>query len=206
MIRKSLWGVFAVLAILVGLYPVIYFLIDRKFGLLASKSNDLLVSFPWNVAFYTHIILAGIALFIGWVQFSSQLRGRNIFLHRAMGKIYVIAVLVSSVASVYIGFFATGGILNSTGFISLGIIWFSTTLLAYVSIRKGQIAKHQRLMIFSYAACFAGVTLRIELPLLQIFTDASTAYAIVAWLCWIPNLIVAYLIAKRSVRSQTAIL
>jgi hypothetical protein len=56
------------------------------------------------------------------------------------------------------------------------------------------------MMIYSYAACFAAVTLRIWLPLLISITgDFFIAYPIVAWLCWVPNLIVANLIVKSMV-------
>jgi uncharacterized membrane protein len=198
MTRKVSWILLVVLAILTGLYPGIYFIIDRKFGLLSSKSPELLKNDLWNIAFYTHILLGGLALLIGWTQFSSKIRDTSITLHRRIGKLYVIAVLLSSIAGICIGFFATGGIATSLGFICLGIIWFSTTLTAYMNIRNGNIEKHQKMMVYSYAACFAAVTLRIWLPVLTaIFGSFITAYTIVAWLCWIPNLFVANLITKR---------
>lgn len=198
--------VIAVLAILVGLYPAIYFIIDREFGLLSSKSDQLLTDALWNFAFYTHIILGGVALLIGWLQFSTKLRIQNLALHRTVGKIYILCVLPSALAGIGIGFFATGGIIPATGFIGLGIVWFTTTLLAYLKIRQGQIEQHRRLMIYSYAACFAAVTLRIWLPLLiMIYGDFNKAYATVAWLCWVPNMIVAMLIIKRLAPYQASI-
>jgi uncharacterized membrane protein len=187
-----------VLAIITGLYPSIYFFIDRKFGLLSSKSIELFSNTFWNIGFYTHILSGGLALLIGWTQFSSKIRDNNLTLHRRIGKLYVIAVILSSIAGIGIGFFATGGILSSSGFICLGLIWFSTTIMAYVNIKNRQIEEHQKMMIYSYAACFAAVTLRIWLPLLiMIFGNFITAYTIVAWLCWVPNLFVANLITRR---------
>ena len=198
MARKASWILLVVFALIIGLYPAIYFLIDRKFGLLASKSGELLSSIFWNIGFYTHIILAGIALLIGWTQFRPKARMKNLQLHRQIGKAYIIAVIFSSIAGIYIAFFATGGIVSSLGFICLGIIWFCTTIAAYSYIRNGQIEKHQAMMIYSYAACFAAVTLRIWLPILAaIFGDFNIAYKIVAWLCWVPNLIVAKFIVKK---------
>jgi len=198
MTRKALWILMVVLAIIIGLYPSIYFLIDREFGLLNSKSSEILNNTFWNIGFYTHILLGGLALLIGWTQFSSKIRNNNLTLHKLIGKLYVIAVILSSIAGICIGFFATGGVLSSLGFISLGIIWFSTTIIAFVNIKNKQIQKHQKMMIYSYAACFAGVTLRIWLPLLNIiFVDFITAYTIVAWLCWVPNLFVANLITRQ---------
>ncbi|QXU40807.1 DUF2306 domain-containing protein [Pedobacter sp. D749] len=199
MVKKGLWILFATFALLIGLYPMIYFLIDRKFGLLNSKTVELLSNTFWNIGFYTHIIFGGIALLIGWTQFSSKMRNRRMALHRKLGKVYVVAVLLSALAGIYIGFFATGGWISSAGFICLGIIWFYTTLKAYLHIKEGEVEKHQKMMIYSYAACFAAVTLRIWLPILTIiYGDFSKAYLVVAWLCWIPNLIVGYLIIRKT--------
>lgn len=198
MVKKGLWILFATFALLIGFYPTIYFLIDRKFGLLNSKSAELLSNTFWNIGFYTHII-GGVALLIGWTQFSPKMRNSRIALHRKLGKAYVVSVLLSALGGIYIGFFATGGWVSSAGFICLGVVWFYTTLKAYLFIKNAEIVKHQKMMVFSYAACFAAVTLRIWLPILTImFGDFFKAYLVVAWLCWIPNLIVAYLITSKA--------
>jgi hypothetical protein len=56
--------------------------------------------------------------------------------------------------------------------------------------------------VYSYAACFAGVTLRIWLPLLIVAFGFSKAYPAVAWLCWIPNLIFADWIVNKIERTK----
>ena len=124
-------------------------------------------------------------------------------MHRRIGKVYVIASLLSATAGIYIALFATGGTIASMGFICLGIIWFYTTLRAYIEIRKGWIDSHQKMMIYSYAACFSAVTLRIYLPLLVIlFHDFIKAYLVVAWLSWIPNIIVAHFLVRQVERQK----
>lgn len=200
MAKKIFKILIAITAILVGLYPFIYFFIDRKFGLLQSKSEALLNNFLWNTGFYVHIILGGIALLIGWTQFGAKRRNRNLKLHRQIGKVYVVAALLSALSGIYIGFFSTGGIVAAMGFICLGIVWFFTTLKAYTEIKNSNIIKHQEMMIYSYAACFSAVTLRIYLPLLVLyFNNFNQAYVIVAWLCWVPNVVVAYFLVKKSI-------
>ncbi len=196
-IKKISFFLFAFLAIAIGLYPLSYLVFGNN---LNSKSQELLASVFWNVSFYTHISLGGIALLVGWSQFSKKFRKKNIRLHRIIGKIYVVSVLVSALFGIYIGFFATGGIIPAVGFITLGIIWFYTTLKAFLEIKEGRVWEHEKMMIYSYAACFAAVTLRLEMPLLvMIFKDFIIAYQVVAWLCWIPNLMVAYfMILKKS--------
>lgn len=193
-LKKVLYIFIAILATIVGVYPLIYFLIDRRFGLLASKTAELLADPLWNICFYLHIILGGLALLIGWIQFSLSLRIRRPHLHKIIGKSYVVAVLVSAVAGIIIGTNASGGLFTALGFIMLGVVWFVTTLQAFVSIRKANVGKHQAMMIYSYSCTFAAVTLRIWLPILTSFT--SEAYLIVSWLCWVPNLVIAYLIVS----------
>jgi len=196
--NKVAWVVFVLLAIGIGLYPLIYLFATEDFGLLMNKSEDLLSSTVWNLAFYGHISFGGLALLIGWSQFIKKLRAKRFNLHRNLGKVYVIAALISGLCGVYLGFFATGGIVSSLGFISLGVIWLFTTLRAYIAVKNKDLSLHQGMMIYSYAACFAAVTLRIWLPFLTIvFGEFLIAYKIVAWLCWVPNMIFAQIWVKK---------
>lgn len=184
---------------MVGLYPFIYFVTDRHFGLLGQKNQDLLNDLMWNIGFYGHIVLGGIALFIGWTQFIRSLRLAKPAVHRAIGKAYVFSVLISGVCGIYIGFFATGGIFSQLGFISLGVIWLVSTTMAYKTIKAGKIQAHQNYMILSYACCFSAVTLRLWLPILIGFTgDFVPAYRIVAWLSWVPNVLIAFYLINRN--------
>jgi uncharacterized membrane protein len=201
--KKASWITIGILSTIIGLYPIIYFLFDRQFGLLSSKSVELLNDNLWNIAFYGHITLGGLALLIGWLQFSFNLRINKTELHRTIGKIYVISVFISGICGLFIALYATGGIISILGFFSLGLIWLTTTVLGFKAIKKGNIELHEKFMIFSYAACFAAVTLRLWLPLLTIaMGEFNSAYRIVAWLCWVPNIIVSYLIVRNK-RTRT---
>ena len=196
-LHKLSFGAIALFSLLIGLYPSTYFLVDRKFGLLSSKSEALLADLFWNIGFYGHIMFGGLALLVGWAQFIKKIRNKRPVLHRNIGKVYVFSVLISSICGIYIAHYATGGLTASLGFILLGLVWFYTTLNAYLFARKGDIVRHEKLMIFSFAACFAAVTLRIWLPMLSsIMGGFVPAYRVVAWLCWVPNLLVAYIIVR----------
>ncbi len=197
--RNSIaWIVFATLAIFIGLYPAMYLIMPQDAGLLASKSTEILNNLVWKIGFYGHISFGGLALLTGWSQFSKKIRTKKLQLHRNLGKVYVFSVFVSGICAVYIGFFATGGFITALGFILLGLIWLFTTGKAYSAIKRKDLTLHQGMMIYSYAACFAAVTLRIWLPLLTMaFGEFLIAYKIVAWLCWVPNLIFAYLWVRR---------
>lgn len=192
------WALFAILAIGVGLYPILYLIVQARMGFLQSKPDELLQSNLWYGAFYQHIFFGGIALLIGWSQFSTRIRTYYLNTHRMLGKVYVIVCLLSGSAALYLAYHATGGIISSLGFGMLGTFWLITTMKAYLFIRNRQINEHQAWMIRSYALTWAAVMLRIYLPLSQIAQlDFMEAYRVIAWLCWVPNILVAEWIIMR---------
>jgi uncharacterized membrane protein len=190
----------AIFAIFIGLYPLRFIGLDHNDGLLGNKSSELLNSSLYLTAFYTHIFLGGLALLSGFTQFFKKLRTKRLGLHRTLGKVYIISVMLSGIAGLGIAFFADGGLIASTGFAILALLWLFTTSKAYTSIRNKKIDKHQQWMIRSYALCFAAVTLRIYLPLFLgvLKMEFIPAYKIIAWLCWAPNILVAELFIIRN--------
>jgi len=192
-----------IFAIFIGLYPLRFIGLPHESSLLASKPAALLDNSLYLTAFYTHIFLGGLALLAGFSQFFKKLRRKRVRLHRTLGKIYILSVLLSGTAGLGIAFFATGGIISALGFGGLAVFWLYTTTNAYTSIKKREMHAHQRWMIRSYALCFAAVSLRIYLPT---FTFAFgmefiPAYRIIAWLCWVPNLLIAEFFIVRKLAS-----
>ncbi len=192
-IRKIIWFLFVFLAIGIGLYPLLYSFLDMSQGLLGSKSPELQANVIWNTAFRLHIFLGGLTLLVGWSQFSKKLRTARLSLHRTLGKIYLISAFISGVSGLYIAFFATGGLVAQWGFGFLAVSWLSTTFMAYSKIKALDIVSHQQWMTRSYALAFAAVMLRVYLPFMQagLGMEFIDAYRIVAWICWVPNLLVA---------------
>jgi uncharacterized membrane protein len=193
--NKFLWGIFIFFALAVGCYPLIYGFVDmHNKGLLQSKSAELLHNPLWKSFFFFHISFGGLALLTGWYQFIQKRRQRYLNLHRWLGRFYVIAVLISGTAGLYIAFYATGGLISILGFGLLALCWLFSDVMGYVAIRKLDVLSHKKWMIRNYALTFAAVTLRVWLPLMMLpffhiaFLDA---YHVVAWLCWVPNLIAA---------------
>lgn len=189
----------AIACLIVGLYPITYLVFDGKFGLLYTKGDALLASGLWRLGFYVHILSGGVALLSGWPQFVKSIRSRYPRVHRTLGKIYIVMVVISGVAAICIAPFSSAGWVAGAGFGSLGIVWLYFTIQAYRSIRSRDFLKHENEMICSYSACLASVTLRIWLPLLIFALQLrfEVAYAIVAWLCWVPNLSVAFWITSK---------
>ena len=134
----------------------------------------------------------------GWSQFIKSIRTKRIHIHRLLGKVYVLSVLISGIAGMYIAWHAEGGSIARWGFIFMDVAWLSTTIIAFKSIKAKDVVNHENWMIRSYAVCWAAVTLRLWIPLFMSFTSLEfiEAYRIIAWLSWVPNLMVAELIIK----------
>ncbi len=154
-----------------------------------------------------HIIPGGVALMLGAFQFHPGVRKRWLRLHRYSGRIYVIAVLLGAIGGLLLGWYAQRSAATRLGFSSLAVLWFYSISMAYIAVRCGNIKLHQRWMIRSYALTFAGVTLRLQLGIFQGIFDLSfdEAYDIVAWFCWILNLVVAgWLFIQSPIREKRA--
>ena len=190
----------ASVCLIIGTYPLAYLLADGKFGLLQNKSSAVVSNTWWQLGFYVHIVSGGAALTAGWAQFIRHWRTKYPQMHRLAGVCYILAASLSSLAAISIAPWTSTGWIAGLAFEILGLIWLIVTLQAWVSIRRRNLQQHSSLMIYSYSACCAAVTLRLWLPLLLLGLrlDFSIAYPIVAWLCWVPNLMVAHLIIRRS--------
>jgi uncharacterized membrane protein len=179
------------LATAVAVVSLRYFILRPEVATDPQLGNNFARHLP---VFLAHVSGGVLALFLGPWQVWTSLRNRFLSLHRWIGRLYLGAVLVGSLAGLYLASIAFGGLPTHLGFSLLALLWLVTAVMAYVRVRQGDLEAHREWMIRNYALTFAAVTLRLWLPLLMISGFAFiTAYITVAWLCWIPNLIAAEL-------------
>jgi uncharacterized membrane protein len=171
------------------------------------------VYFPEKRAVYTthtfglmsHIVGAMLATILGPFQFLPGIRkGRFLKVHRWLGRIYLLGVLVGGLGGLYMAFLAYGGLPAKLGFATLAIIWLFSAFKAYQDIRNKEIQQHKAWMIRNYALTFAAVTLRLWQGVFgAVGLEFLTGYIIVAWLSWIPNLLVAEWMVRRNLLKET---
>lgn len=172
---------------------------------------------PWPVlvAFFTHVIGGGIALVLGPLQFWRGLRTRHPLAHRWVGRTYLVAVAAAALAGIALAPVNQAGLVGLFGFGALGVLWLVTGWRGYRAIRARDVASHRAWMMRNFALTYSAVMLRIWLPLL-IFAQVpfagpagfdadaafANAYAVVPFLAWLPNLVVAeWLIRRRGLPS-----
>jgi uncharacterized membrane protein len=142
---------------------------------------------------YTHAFASILALVLGPFQFSATLRSKYTNMHRWCGRIYLsVGVLVGGLSGLYMSQYAYGGGVARSGFAALALAWLYTGVRAYLAVRRGAIDEHKKWMVRNFSLTFAAVTLRIYLPASMLAgIEFSVAYPVIAWICWLPNVLFA---------------
>jgi hypothetical protein len=174
-------------------------------GFLRIKQEYISID-QWRVAFFIHVYASIWVLFAGFTQFSKRLLKTRPTLHRTMGYIYVVDVLlITGPAGLLMGFYANGGIPSRIAFVTLAVLWIFFTAMALLKARQKDFKSHRRYMIRSYALTLSAITLRawkygitntMELPPMDV-------YRAVAWLGFVPNLIIAEWLIWRTKNYKT---
>ena len=143
-------------------------------------------------AFYCHIFGSSVILLIGFFQFIKRWhRYKN--LHRVLGKVYVLGILLFAAPGAYfMTFFINRGAGVFASFIIQNTLWITFTIMAWAYIRKGDVNSHIFMMRRSYALAFAAVTLRFYIWLFSVLGNGvafENNYLIIAFLSWVPNLL-----------------
>lgn len=160
------------------------------------------------IVIHTHAFAAGLALLLGPWQFSSRLRARRPQVHRFLGRVYLVAgVVVGGVSGLLLSRIAQGGWVAQLGFASLAVVWLYTGYRGYRAIRRGERAEHRRWMLRNHALTLAAVSLRIYIPLfLANGVSFQDAYPVIAWICWVPHLVIAQWWLSRGKPSDAEVL
>jgi hypothetical protein len=193
-------GLFFSLLMLQITWPYFSFRYDVDF--LLTKQNVLHVTI-WRYAFYTHISSSLFVLLFGIFQFPGKILLDRPKLHRSLGKAYVLLVLlVSAPSGLIMAFYANGGLPAKASFAIISILWWYFTFMAYRCVLKRNFDRHQAFMYRSYALTLSAITLRTYVLVLPYFfhIKGKDLYVLVAWLSWIPNLIIAEWLIRRSTR------
>jgi uncharacterized membrane protein len=190
-------AVFLMLRMILG-----YSSFDTKFSFLQLKQDYLHIK-PWLISFYIHVFSSVLALMAGLTQFSSYILKHHRPLHKVMGRIYVIVILVVNFPTAMVmAYYANGHLPTKIAFMLLDLLWFAFTLQAFLAIRRGKVQRHKEFMIRSFALTFSAITLRTWKIVLTNSTDldAETIYMIDAWMGFVPNLLFAEWLIRRRKR------
>lgn len=151
---------------------------------------------PWLVL---HVVGAATALLVSPLQLLPVVRRRAPQLHRWLGRLYVASCTLGGIAGAVLAWGSAAGPVGTAGFGILALLWLYTTTAGFLTALRGRLDAHRAWMTRSFALTYAAVTLRVYLAILPALPVAFLdGYRAIAFLCWVPNLIVAELILRRS--------
>ena len=145
-----------------------------------------------------HVAAGLLALVIGPMQFWPAMRRDYPQAHRIAGRVYVIAVVVGSIAAFGLAAKIEGSPTYSLGLAAMGIVWLTLTFMAFVAIRRKNLIQHKEWMIRSYVATFAFIFFRLAddvMHSMHILTEGERS-KLLAWASWAIPLMVTELILQ----------
>lgn len=143
------------------------------------------------MAIALHMLAGGVAPAVAAIQLLPIKVQRADRSNKVLGWIYGVSVLTSGLAAFALFGSSIGGLNADLGFSLLNAVWLFATVQAVFFASNQDWAAHQRWMIRSFSLCFAAVTLRVYLDVfLALGVPFEQFYTALAWLCWVPNLVV----------------
>ena len=193
MMMKWSLGFAAFLGLLVSLvsYRFVFLGLESAFEIMIEHARDR------RVLLLMHVSAAPVALAVGAFQFMPRIRRNHRALHRWLGRLYAVAILVGGIGAMGISLNAIGGLWAQVGFSALGIAWMGSTAIAIWMAMNKRFAEHRVWMLRSFALTFSAVTLRLQLVGFEISGlpyEQSSVW--LAFTCWVPNLLVAEILIR----------
>lgn len=154
----------------------------------------------WRISFYAHVFSSVTLVVTGLLQFSRIILKRYTRIHRTSGFIYLITVLfLSGPSALIMSFYANGGAPAQLSFVILSTVWLFSTWIAWYYLRKKDYEQHGNWMLRSYALTLSAITLRFYAYLFDVLhvpMHPVDTYILLAWISWIPNLLVAQILIR----------
>ena len=159
---------------------------------------------PRRFGLIPHILGGVVAITAGLVQVWLGMTGRTRRMHIVLGRVYLGAVTVASLAGFYLAITTDGGLVFGSGLFFLSTAWALTTSMAFVAVRRHAIEQHREWMLRSYVVTFAFVSFRLlEHWLVSRGVPRPDAAGIMAWACWaVPLLALEPMLQYRKIRRR----
>ena len=156
-----------------------------------------------ELALGIHVIGGILALLIGPFQFVGRLRRRFVTTHRILGGTYVAAATALGVSGLILAPIAYTGLGRRSRLHLAGHRHALYDLDGRADDHGGPVRRASAMDDSQLLADHRRVMLRVWMPLYDLLAGLGvvgfsyeTAYAAVAWLCWVPNLLIAIWVTR----------
>ena len=201
--RRGLSPVTAVILALIAsllMIPVALVAIALGLGLLQLPYELVIVLQRRPVAFPLHMVASGLALIL--IPIAAWARRRR-DLHRAVGRAAAICVAAGGASALLVALASNATAMARAGFFVQGVVWLALLAAAFTAIRRGNVARHARLMIAMAAVASGAVWLRLVLyGVVSAGLPFDPVYAVAAWACWMVPLALATVASRGLVQTK----
>ena len=174
----------------------------RSVGRRASSGPTLFNKQLW---YFAHLVVALPVLIGAPLQFSTALRASRPWLHRTIGRVYVVGSALAALTAIYLGGIVGEYEGSRLPIVLLASLWLCFTLSAWRCAVRGEFVAHRLFMIRSYGLALVVVWLRLMYDLQdwlffyvkdEALRDATREWAswvvpllvLELWLSWLPLL------------------
>jgi uncharacterized membrane protein len=185
-----------VLAAILTNYPD-YF--PPKFDALFLRGREATFTGVYRLAFYLHICSGPVVLFTGLLLLSEYVRRRHAGVHRFLGRVQVVVLLVFVLPSgVVMSRHAFAGWPAGLSFLVLSAATAVCAIVGVVHARRRRYDRHRRWMLRSYILICSAVSLRLISGAAGLvgLPSPENAYIVAVWSSWLFPL-AAYEILER---------
>ena len=185
-----------VLAAILSNYPD-YF--PPNFDSLFLQGREATFTGAYRPAFYVHIFSGTVVLLGGLILLSESIRRRHGGLHRVLGRVQVVVLLLFVLpSSVVMSRHAFGGWPAGLSFLLLSAATAGCAVAGVVHARRRRYDRHRRWMLRCYVLICSAVALRLISGAAGLVGVPSPegAYVVAAWSSWLFPL-AAYEVAER---------
>jgi uncharacterized membrane protein len=162
-------------------FAVTAFVTFMKNREILNPASDIARHFsPGMIFLIPHAIFAGLAMIMGAFQFSNRLRAKYLQVHRVMGYIYVVAVMIGAPIAIPLAArVSTPSLVAASAVQAFG--WMLCTGIALYCIRNGNVREHRRWMIRGYPFAMIFTVGRLIVPIPPILRSGFVGIEIVVW-------------------------
>lgn len=201
-IRRTGWTVIAVLTTVVMVFVGIRVSQDLP----AVISGDLppVDSFERRYAeypmlAYAHIVPGVVYLLVAPLQVSRSFRRRSLRRHRKLGRVALVAGMLTGFFAIVVGtVFPFGGLAETSASVVFGIYFLTALALAYRAIRAGREADHRSWMIRAFAIGVGVGSIRMVIGAAQVLGVSFEAiFGPAFWIAFLGHALAAELWLRR---------
>jgi len=183
----------------IALLLVVYYVVTSAFPyFIVTEESYGAYFFPRALWLLPHIIFSMAAILIGPIQFIPQIRNKYLKLHRRLGRIYIVSVVLGGILGMYLAITSGVNLPYAVGLFFLGFTWVISAIMALLSIKNKKIELHKEWMVRSYIITFAFVTFRFVEDILMALEVGSRmeVLVLVSWASWVIPLFIGEVIIQ----------